>query len=92
MKGSCGSVVAACVVLPRDFICDGLTDSKKLSEKKRNEYYKIIKEKAIAIGIGIVSEKEIDRINIYEATKVAMKEAIKNTNIKLDDVRLGHQL
>ena len=81
-----GSVVAACVVLPRDFICDGLTDSKKLSEKKRNEYYKIIKEKALAIGIGIVSEKEIDRLNIYEATKVAMKEAIKNTNIKLDYV------
>ena len=46
-----GSVVAACVILPRDFVLEGLTDSKKLSEKKRNEYYKIIKEKAIAIGI-----------------------------------------
>lgn len=81
-----GSVVAACVVLPKDFKLEGLTDSKKLSEKKRDEFYKIINEKAIAIGIGIVDEKEIDRINIYEATKVAMKEAIKNTNIKLDHV------
>ena len=81
-----GSVVAACVILPRDFKLDGLTDSKKLSEKKRDEFYNIIKEKAIAIGIGIVDEKKIDEINIYEATKVAMKDAIKNTNIKLDHV------
>ena len=48
-----GSVVAACVVLPKDFVLEGLTDSKKLSEKKRDEYYKIIKEKATANGIGI---------------------------------------
>ena len=81
-----GSVVAACVVLPKDFVLDGLTDSKKLSEKKRDLFYDIIKEKAIAIGIGIVDEKKIDEVNIYEATKIAMKEAIKNTNIKLDYV------
>jgi ribonuclease HII len=81
-----GSVVAACVVLPRGFSLEGLTDSKKLSEKKRDEYYNIIKEKAVAIGIGIVDEKKIDEINIYEATKVAMKEAIKNTNIRLEHV------
>ena len=81
-----GSVVAACVVLPKDFVLDGLTDSKKLSEKKRNEFYNVIMDKAIAIGIGIVDEKTIDEINIYEATKIAMKEAIKNTNIKLDHV------
>ena len=81
-----GSVVAACVVLPKNFKLEGLTDSKKLSEKKRDEFYKVIKEKAIAIGIGIVDEKKIDEINIYEATKIAMKEAIKNTNIKLDHV------
>jgi len=49
-----GSVVAACVVLPRDFVLEGLTDSKKLSEKKRDEFYKVIEDKAIAIGIGIV--------------------------------------
>ena len=81
-----GSVVAACVVLPDDFVLEGLTDSKKLSEKKRDEFYKVIKEKAIAIGVGIVSEKVIDEVNIYEATKIAMKEAIKNTNIKIDHV------
>ena len=81
-----GSVVASCVVLPKDFVLSGLTDSKKLSEKKRNEYYNIIMEKAVAVGIGIVDEKKIDEINIYEATKIAMKEAIKNTNIKLEHV------
>ena len=81
-----GSVVAACVVLPKDFVLDGLTDSKKLSEKKRDTFYKIIMEKAVAVGIGMCSEKVIDKINIYEATKIAMKEAIKNTNIKLDHV------
>ncbi len=81
-----GSVVAACVVLPSDFVLDGLTDSKKLSEKKRDEFYKIIWDKAIAIGIGIVDEKVIDEVNIYEATKIAMKKAISDTNIKLDHV------
>ena len=81
-----GSVVAACVVLPKDFVLEGLTDSKKLSEKKREMFYDIILEKAIAVGVGIVDEKIIDKINIYEATKLAMKEAIKNTNIKLEHV------
>lgn len=81
-----GSVVAACVVLPRGFVLEGLTDSKKLSEKKRDMFYDIIMSQAIAVGIGIVDEKKIDEINIYEATKVAMKEAIYNTNIKLEHV------
>ena len=81
-----GSVVASCVVLPKDFVLEGLTDSKKLSEKKRDKFYEIIKREAISIGIGIVDEKKIDEVNIYEATKIAMKEAIKNTNIKLDHV------
>ena len=81
-----GSVVAACVVLPKDFVLDGLSDSKKKKKKKRNEFYNVIMDKAIAIGIGIVDEKTIDEINIYEATKIAMKEAIRNTNIKLDHV------
>ena len=84
-----GSVVAACVILPRDFVLEGLTDSKKLSEKKRNEYYKIIKEKAIAIGIGIVNEKVIDEVNIYEATKIAMKEAINQVR---NQIPLEHVL
>lgn len=77
-----GSVVAACVILPSDFALDGLTDSKKLSEKKRDEFYKIIWDKAISIGIGIVDEKVIDEVNIYEATKIAMKKAIFDTDIK----------
>ncbi len=81
-----GSVVAACVILPPDFILEGLTDSKKLSEKKRNEFYKVIWEKATSIGIGIVDEKVIDEVNIYEATKIAMKKAISDTNIKPDHV------
>lgn len=81
-----GSVVAACVILPSDFVLDGLTDSKKLSEKKRDEFYKVICNKAISIGIGIVDEKVIDEVNIYEATKIAMKKAISDTNIKPDHV------
>ena len=81
-----GSVVAACVVLPEDFHLEGLTDSKKLSEKKRNLFYDIIQEQALAIGVGIIDEKKIDEVNSYEATKFAMKEAIQNTNIKLDHV------
>lgn len=73
-----GPVVAAAVILPPNFELPGLTDSKKLSEKKREEFYKIIKENAISIGVGIISEKRIDEINIYEATKEAMYEAINN--------------
>ena len=81
-----GPVVAAAVILPDDFRLDGLTDSKKLSEKKREQYYEIIREKALAIGIGIISEKRIDEINIYEATKEAMKQAIDNLPIKPEHI------
>ena len=79
-----GSVITACVVLPKDFELIGLTDSKKLSEKKRNEYYKIIKEQALAIGIGECTEKEIDKYNIYEATKIAMKRAITEASHQIN--------
>ena len=81
-----GPVVSACVVLPEGFIPDGLNDSKKLSEKKRNEFYKIINDNALGIGIGIVSPEEIDEINIYEASKKSMLLAIKNCNHKIDHV------
>ena len=81
-----GPVVAAAVILPENFELKGLTDSKKLSEKKREEYYEIIKKEAIAIGVGIISEKRIDEINIYEATKEAMKEAINNLSVKPEHV------
>lgn len=81
-----GPVVAACVILPEHYQLDGLTDSKKLSEKKREELYEEIKEQAISIGVGIISEKVIDEVNIYEATKLAMKEAINNCDIKPEHV------
>lgn len=81
-----GPVVAAAVILPQNFKLNGLTDSKKLSEKKREEFYQIIKREAVAIGVGIISEKRIDKINIYEATKEAMKEAINNLNIKPEHI------
>lgn len=84
-----GSVIAACVVLPKDFVIEGLTDSKKLSEKKRDMYYDIIMENALAVGIGRVDEREIDKINIYEATKKAMIMAINEVKSK---VNLEHVL
>lgn len=81
-----GPVVAACVILPNDYKLEGLTDSKKLSEKKREYFDEIIKKDAICYGIGEVDNKIIDEINIYEATKLAMKKAIDNLKIKPDIV------
>ena len=81
-----GPVVACACILPVNFYHKDIKDSKKLSEKKREEMYKIIKENAISIGLGIVSEKVIDEVNINEATKIAMKEAIKNLNITPEHV------
>lgn len=81
-----GPVVTACVILPEKFDLPGLTDSKKLSEKKREALYPMIKEQALGIGIGIVSAKRIDEINIYEATKEAMVKAISNCPIKPEHV------
>lgn len=77
-----GPVVAACVILPKNFYNAEINDSKTLTEKKREYLYDVIIESAISVGIGVVSAKEIDEINILEATKKAMKEAIKNMNIK----------
>ena len=81
-----GPVVAACVILPDEFNLDGLTDSKKLSEKKREYFFEEIKKQAVSFGIGIVSEKRIDEINIYEATKEAMIMAINNCSVLPDYV------
>jgi len=81
-----GPVVSAAVILPLNYKLDGLTDSKKLTEKKREEYFDIIMKDAIGVGIGIVDEKIIDEINIYEATKLAMKKAIDNLNIKPEHI------
>ena len=81
-----GPVVTACVVLPKNYQLEGLTDSKKLSEKKRVYFYDIIMKDALGVGIGIKDEKVIDEVNIYEATKLAMYEAINNTNCKIEHV------
>lgn len=79
-----GPVVAASVILPHDFVLEGLNDSKKLTEKKREEYYPIIMENALAVGISIVSDKEIDEINIYEASRQGMLRAIDSMNVEPD--------
>lgn len=81
-----GPVVASAVILPKNYKLDGLNDSKKLSEKKRDKYYEIINRDALAIGVGIINEKIIDEINIYEATKLAMKDAINSLKIKPEHV------
>ncbi|WP_096435427.1 ribonuclease HII [Alteribacter populi] len=75
-----GPVVAASVVLPDDFYLLGLTDSKKLSKQKRENYAAYIHENALAVGIGIATASEIDQHNIYEATKIAMSRALDNIN------------
>ena len=75
-----GPVVTACVILPEDFDVLGVDDSKKLSEKKREALYDVILEKAVAWGIGRADNHLIDEINILEATKVAMKEAVEKAD------------
>ena len=77
-----GPVVAACVILPLNYELEGLTDSKKLSEKKREHFYEILQKEALSIGVGIISAEKIDEVNIYEATKLAMQDAIKNCALK----------
>lgn len=79
-----GPVVAACCVLPNDFKLEGLTDSKQLTEKRREKYIDYIKENALAYGIGIVSAEEIDEINIYEASRKAMLIALSEVRKKIN--------
>lgn len=80
-----GPVVTAAVVLPADFDVLGIDDSKKLSEKKREELFGIIMERAVAVGIGEASEKTIDEINILQATKLAMRKAVEECDSKLKE-------
>ena len=80
----CGPVVASAVILPADFKNDLINDSKKLSAKERDKLFDIIQNNALAIGIGIVSPKEIDEINIYSASKKAMLLALKEIKIPID--------
>ena len=81
-----GPVVTACVILPPGYELEGLTDSKKLSIKKREMYYDIIMKDALSVSIGLKDEKVIDEVNIYEATKLAMYDAINNSKIKPEHV------
>ncbi len=80
----CGPVYAAAVILPEDCVIDGLNDSKKLSEKKRELLYDVIIDKALAYGIGTASEQEIDEINILNATFLAMCRAVEQLKITAD--------
>ena len=84
-----GPVTAACVVLPEDFDVLGVDDSKKLSEKKREELFDKIREKALAVGIGMCDNRVIDEINILEATKKAMAEAIRDADSQLEEKGLS---
>ena len=79
-----GPVVAACVILDPENIPEGVDDSKKLSEKKREELFEVIMEKALSVSVGIVDHTEIDRINILNATFEAMNTALDNTELAPD--------
>jgi len=79
-----GPVVSAAVILPDDFSLAGINDSKKLTEKKRDALFPLIREQAIAFGVGIASHEEIDRINILQASLLSMKRAVENISIPPD--------
>jgi len=90
-----GPVVAAAVILPNGLILEGVNDSKKLSEAQRERLFDVIKENALSYGIGAVDEKGVDQINILNATKKAMADALSQLNpspdcILLDAVRLDN--
>ncbi len=80
----CGPVVAAAVILPKDTVIEGLDDSKKLTEKKREKLFDIIREKAIAYAIAEATPEEIDEINILNASMLAMRRAVDKLRIKAD--------
>ena len=77
-----GPVCAAAVILPPDLEIEGLNDSKKLTEKKRDALYDIITEKAVAYGIAMATEQEIDEINILQATFLAMRRAVEQLSVR----------
>lgn len=79
-----GPVVAACVILPQDCFLPGLNDSKKLSAEQRGELEEKIKKEAVAWAVGLVNHKEIDRINIYQATRLAMLKAVQALAVRPD--------
>ena len=77
-----GPVVVAAVIMPKDSMIEGVNDSKKISEKKREKLYEEITSTAIAWGVGIIDQKEIDKINILNATKKGLTTALKELEIK----------
>ena len=79
-----GPVVVGAVIMPKESFIEGINDSKKISEKKREKLYDLILDEAIAYGIGIVDQNEIDNINILNATKLALTKAISEMKIKPD--------
>ncbi len=79
-----GPVVSAAVILPDSFNCPGVTDSKKLSEKKREALFPEINAQALAVGIGMASHQEIDQINILQASLLSMKRAVQNLTLYPD--------
>ncbi|MBR4496707.1 MAG: ribonuclease HII [Acholeplasmatales bacterium] len=81
-----GPVVVAACIMPPLLRIKGINDSKKLTEKKREELYKIIVKEAIAYNVVFVSEKEVDELNIYQATKKGMLEAINGLKVKPEHV------
>ena len=81
-----GPVVVAAVIMPINLRIKGINDSKKLSEKKRNELYKLILKEALAINVVFISEEDVDTLNIYEATKKGMLEAVAGLKIKPEHV------
>lgn len=78
----CGPVVASAVILPKDYTLEGLTDSKKLTEKQREKFYPIIMKDAISVGVSIIDNHKIDEINILEASRLAMNEAVRKLSVK----------
>ena len=79
-----GPVVAAAVILPPECKIKGLNDSKKIPKKKHKDIYQAVMDKALAVGIGLMDSEIIDQVNIYEATKLAMKEALSKLSLKPD--------
>ena len=86
-----GPVVVACVVMPRDSMIEGVNDSKKVSEKKREKLYEQITKEALGFGVGIISQEEIDRINILNATKEGLTSAIKEMEKDLQEKQRGFE-
>ncbi len=80
-----GPVVVACCLMPRDSMIEGVNDSKKIAENKREKLYELITEEAISYGVGIIGQKEIDEINILQATKKGLTLAIKDMEEKLKE-------